>query len=185
MNSFPASTKLVRLISARSDMAEALEAWSMFTAFRGHPSAAYLFTAMVIAYGRPFVESYRVGRIQCDYPNFPDFSDDEMNVRHRRMIDLRNKFLAHSSAEGTRVMVIPPHVANPHTGVARETYDHNIGKRTFLHPEFASWLIEVAYAFKGRLESDISQLMSREFSGAPSDQLFELTTGYEDFAWTE
>jgi hypothetical protein len=88
---------------------------------------------MVVAYCRPF-ESYRVGRILCDFPNYPDFDDSEMNLRHQRMLDIRNKFLAHSSAEGTRVMVVPPGVVNPITGFSRQSFDHNIGKRTFLDP---------------------------------------------------
>jgi hypothetical protein len=100
------------------------------------------------------------------------------------MIDLRNKFLAHSSAEGTRVMVVPPNVLNPITGLTRDVYDHNIGKRRFLQPEFASWLIAVAYELKGRLEQDIQALMTTELSGAPTDQTFELTTGYESFSWS-
>jgi len=157
----------------------------MLQAFSDNPSTRYFFAMMVVSYGRPFFENYRVGRIQCDYPNFPDFTDEEMNMRHRRMIDLRNKFMAHSSAEGTRIMVVPPGVINPITGTSIDQYDLNIGKRTFHRPNYASWLIEVAYEFKGRLETDIRSLMGTELAGVSTNQPFELKTGYEDFSWTE
>jgi hypothetical protein len=184
MKTFRASTKLVRLISARCDISESIDAWSTFVAFPEHPSNRYFFAMMVVAYGRPFFENYKVGRLQCDYPNFPDFKDEEMNMRHRRMLDLRNKFVAHSSAEGTLVMVVPPGVVNPVTGSVIDRFDHNIGKRTFDRPEYASWLVEVAYAVRERLETDIRSLMEVELAGVSTDQPFELSTGFEDFSWT-
>jgi hypothetical protein len=92
--------KLVRLISAIADMAESVDAADLL--INGAPEGLrqHLFVSMVVAYGRPFTENYRVGRIQCDYAAYPDFGDPEMAIRHTRLLDLRNKFLAHSSAEG-------------------------------------------------------------------------------------
>src|SRR4029077_7353679 len=131
----PATTKkqkkLVRLISALSDMDESVQAANLM---RGAPDLLYshLFTSMVVAYGRPFTKNYGVGRIQGDYPAYPKDSDDaDMPLRHSRLLDLRNKFLAHSSAEGTRVQIIPPEVANPLGAPPKPAFDFNIGKREF------------------------------------------------------
>lgn len=180
-----ASTKLVRLISARTDMGFSLEAHSHFAAALGSPLAEHCVVAMVVAYCRPFFESYRVGRILCDFPAYPDYDDAEMNIRHQRMVDIRNKFLAHSSAEGTRIMVVPPGVTNPITEISRPTFDHLVGKRTFLDPRFVDWLVEVADAFKGRLDVAVRDQLQLEFGARHSTETFELDTGWADFSWSE
>jgi hypothetical protein len=180
-----ASTKLVRLISARADMGFSLEAHSHFAAALGSPLAEHCFLAMVVAYCRPFFESYRVGRILCDFPAYPDFDDAEMNIRHQRMVDIRNKFLAHSSAEGTRVIVVPPGAANPISGLSRPFFEHLVGKRTFLDPRFADWLVEVAYAFKGRLDVAVRDQLQSEFGARHPIETFELDTGWADFSWSQ
>lgn len=140
---------------------------------------------MVVAYGRPFTENQGVGRIQCDYPTYPDFGDAEMPVRHTRLLDLRHKFLAHSSAEGTRVQVIPPGVTNPLGVSPKPTFDFNIGKRTFRDVRYVEWLRVAPSTFKIRLHSDISQLLAESFGGDSAlNAPFELPTGHENFQWT-
>jgi hypothetical protein len=48
------------------------------------------------------------------------------------LIDLRDKFLAHSSTEGTRIQVISPGARNPiANGEAKDAFDFNIGKCRF------------------------------------------------------
>ena len=162
-----------------------MEAYGHYTASVGTPAAEHFFFAMVVAYGRPFFESHGVGPIKCEYPKYPDFTDSDMNLRHQRLIDMRNKFLAHSSAEGTRVMVIPPGLPNPLTGIAQSQFDHNIGKRTFLDPRYALWLIDVIYAFKGRLDADVRKQLETEFGKEAFTEPFEIETGWEEFKWTE
>jgi hypothetical protein len=109
MQLIAASKRLLRFISARYDMANALDAYNHFKESPiNSPIAEYFFCAMVVAYGRPFTENQGIGNIKCEYPNYPDFSDQEMSERHRRLMDIRNKFLAHSSAEGTKIIIIPP-----------------------------------------------------------------------------
>jgi hypothetical protein len=177
--------KLVRLISAIADMSESVRAAELLMA--GAPDELYqhFFVSMVVAYGRPFTENYGVGRIQCDYPTYPDFGDSEMPVRHARLLDLRNKFLAHSSAEGTRVQIIPPGVPNPLGLPPRPEFDFNVGKRTFQDVRYVEWLRIAPATFKGRLHSDIIQLLSDSFSGDPGlTAPFELRTGHEGFQWT-
>lgn len=164
-------------------MAHALDAYGHYTASLGTPAAEHFFFAMVVAYGRPFFESHGVGLIKCEYPKYPDFTDHDMNLRHQRLIDLRNKFLAHSSAEGTRVMVIPSGLPDPLTGIAQNQFDHNVGKRTFLDPPYAHWLIDVIYAFKGRLDVDVKKQLKKEFE--KKTEPFEIETGWEGFKWTE
>jgi hypothetical protein len=185
--SYSVSTGLIRKISSRADIASAIEAHELFQANRLNQTAAsYFFESMVLAYGRPFFKSNGIGKLQDDYPNFADFEDKELNLRHKRFIDLRNKFVAHSSIEGTRVQVVPPAVINPITGELRNTYDHNIGKRKFYsNSEYAMWIIKVAYELKKRLENDIHQMMCIELEDAPRDIPFEIETGYESFVWSE
>jgi hypothetical protein len=185
MNTFPATKRLLRLISARNDMSVALDAFGHFMTFAGSPPAEHFFFAMVIAYGRPFTENCGIGPIRCEYPTYPDFADEELNLRHRRMIDIRNKFLAHSSAEGTRVMVVPPSVVNPITEEKATRFNHNVGKRTFLDPRYAEWLITVAYAFKGRLVEDVRKQLQTEFASPVPPEVFELQTGWDKFSWTK
>ena len=87
--------RLLRLISARADIQYSQAAYH---AFRGseEPSLRYsTFLAMVISYMRPFTENHGLGRLQCEFPDYPDFDLPEAGVRHQRMIDLRNKFLGH------------------------------------------------------------------------------------------
>jgi len=165
-------------------MSSAIDAYQHFMAFRENSGSEHFFFGMVVAYGRPFTNNYRLGPITCEYPEFPDFTDKDLNLRHQRMIDIRNKFLAHSSVEGTRVMLVPPGVPNPVTGETSEEFDHNIGKRMFRDPSFSEWLIEVAFSFKGRLDQDVRKLLREEYSSLSSTQIVELHTGWTDFKWT-
>ncbi|MEI6072767.1 MAG: hypothetical protein WCS31_13310 [Verrucomicrobiae bacterium] len=172
-------------MSALSDMTCSIHAADLL--IDGAPEALYqhLFLSMVLGYGRPFFENDGVGRIQCDYPAYPDFGDSEMAVRHTRLLDLRNKFVAHSSAEGTRVQIIPPGVANPLGNRPTPTFDFNIGKRTFRDLRYVKWLRVAPDTFKSRLHSDISQLLAESFGGDLGlDAPFELPTGHENFQWT-
>lgn len=184
METKPASKKLLRLISARCDMHTTLEAYSHFVSFAGTPAAEHFFFAMVVAYGRPFTDSYKLGPIKCEYPSYPDYPDAELNLRHQRLIDIRNKFLAHSSVEGTRIMVVPPGVVNPVTEQSFQQFDHNIGKRTFLEPAYSEWLVEVIFAFKARLDADVREQLLTEFGASSPSEPFELETGWTDFKWT-
>lgn len=177
--------KLVRLISALSDISDSLHAADLLMAGVSEDLYQHVFGSMVMAYGRPFFESDGVGRIQCDYPNYPDFGDAEMPLRHTRLIDLRNKFLAHSSAEGTRVQIIPPGVENSPGIPLKTTFDFNIGKRTFPDVRYVEWLRVAPAIFMGRIHSDIIQLLAESFGDDPTLQTpFELQTGHEKFQWT-
>ncbi|HAK07603.1 MAG TPA: hypothetical protein DCO65_10135 [Spartobacteria bacterium] len=132
--------KLIRLISAISDIDESLNAADAIIAGAPSPLYGHLFLSMAVSYCRPFTQSDGIGSILVEYPNFPDFGGDDMRARHQRMLDLRNKFLAHSSAEGTRVQIIPPGIPNPLGNPPKATFDFNIGKRRFPKVEFIEWL---------------------------------------------
>lgn len=119
------------------------------------------------------------------FPTYPDFGDTEMPVRHSRLLDLRHKFLAHSSAEGTRVQIIPSGITNPFGVAPKSTFDFKIGKRTFRDIGYVAWLRVAPVTFKSRLHSDISQLLAESFGGdSELDAPFELPTGHESFQWT-
>lgn len=184
MTKIPASNKLLRLISARFDMCNGLEAFTAFRELAGTNAGEYSFFAMAIAYGRPFTNNHGLGSIKCEFPQFPDFEDPDMNLRHQRLLDLRNKFIAHSSVEGTRVLVVPPGVPDPGILAVRDHFEYYTGKRTFFEPAFAAWLVEVVFAFKGRLDTAVRSQLQAEFGKQTFSSTVELETGWEDFKWT-
>jgi len=177
--------KLVRLISALSDMLDSVQAANLLLSGVADDLYGHVFLSMVVAYGRPFTENKGIGRIQCNYPRYPDFGDAEMPVRHARLLDLRNKFLAHSSVEGTRVQIIPPGVANPLGNPTKANFTFNMGKRAFANIQYVKWLRVAPETFGRVLYSDIEQLLQQTF-GAQADLAapFELPTGHENFRWT-
>jgi hypothetical protein len=175
--------KLVRLISAFSDMNDSVCAAKLLLG--GVPDEIYnqLFLSMVVAYTRPFTENYGVGRIQCDYPAYPEDCDDaKMLERHNRLLDLRNKFLAHSSAEGTCIQIIPPGVTCRPGSPPQPKFDFIIGKRVFPKIEFVECLHVAPVTFGKRLHFDIVNLLGKIF---PDQTVaFDLPTGHEKFKWT-
>jgi hypothetical protein len=177
--------KLVRLISALSDMLDSVQAANLLLGGVADELYGHVFLSMVVAYGRPFTENKGIGRIQCDYPRYPDSGDTDMPVRHARLLDLRNKFLAHSSAEGTRLQIIPPGVANPLGNPTKANFTFIMGKRTFADVRYVEWLRVAPETFERLLYSDIEQLLPQTF-GAQTDLTapFELPTGHENFRWT-
>jgi hypothetical protein len=183
--------KLIRLISARADLHIAQEAFYILKAIptpeQYEMLSQHLFASMVVSYGRPFTENYGVGSIKCDYPNFPDYGDPDLNQIHQRLLDIRHKFLAHSSIEGTKVMIIPPGAPNPANNLIRDVFDHTVGKRTFfLKIEFIDYLYKGIAALKIKLDEDVRALLNEIYrNGSHPNSAFELTTGYEDFKWTE
>ena len=175
--------KLVRLISAFSDMNDSVCAAKLLLNGVHDEIYSHIFLSMVVAYARPFFKNYGVGRIQCDYPNYPeDCSDTEMLQRHSRLLDLRNKFLAHSSAEGTRIEIIPPGIAYPPGTSPRPKFDFNMGKRIFSDLRCVEWLCVAPVTFGKRLHSDIVTQLGKTFSDRTA--VFDLPTGYENFKWT-
>jgi len=166
-------------------MADSIHAADMILGGAPAELNQHLFASMVVSYGRPFTENYGVGCIQGDYPAYPDFGDSEMTVRHQRLLDLRHKFIAHSSAEGTRVLIIPPNVENPLGISPTSSFDFNIGKRIFPDQRYVEWLRVAPAALKIRLHTDISQLLSETFgTDSALRASFELPTGHENFQWS-
>jgi len=184
MTKHSASKSLLRLISARYDMCDGLEAYAAFTDLVGTVPGEHAFFAMAVAYGRPFTNNHGLGSIKCEFPTYPDFKDPEMNLRHQRLLDLRNKFIAHSSLEGTRIIVVPPGIPDPGTSVVRDHFEYYMGKRTFFEPAFAAWLVEVVRTFKARLDTAVRAQLEAEFGKETFCIPVELETGWEAFTWT-
>lgn len=185
-------TRLLRLISARCDLDWATEAFNLligtFTdplALNLEPLRYHLFVSLVVAYCRPFTESEGIGSLRCEYPDYPDFPDVEMNARHQRMIDIRNKFLGHSSVHGMRAFLLAPGAQNPATGEIIESYHYAVAKRTFLRREFVEWLAPVIDALAGRISADLKAACA-DVGGAylAPGEIFELDKRHEDFTWT-
>jgi len=178
----PKDAKLLRLASARLDMGYALDAYSELSGQRPEsPLRYHLALAMAVCYGRPFYENKGLGNLFLEYPRFPDFADKSMNSRHHRLLDMRNKFMAHSSCEGTKLLILPPGSQLPNGSVA-ERFDHLVGKRVFKNIRFFDWLKDVIFELKGRLDVDVGKRLSEIGAGLSVPE--EMETGYDRFSWT-
>jgi hypothetical protein len=177
--------RLLRLISARADMEYASEAFRLFQAACGTPAGYHIFLSMVVCYCRPFTQSRGIGSILCEYPEYPDYADEEMNMRHQRMMDIRHNFSSHSSIQGTRAFLLAPQARHPATGEIFADFYYAVAKRAFEHPEFAPWLHELVERFAERLDADI-RVVAKEIGSnyLGEGDTYELDTGADDFAWT-
>lgn len=157
----------------------------MFLTTGLNPLHYHLFVSAVVAYCRPFTENKGIGSLRCEYPDYPDFADAEMNARHQRMMDIRNEFLGHSSLYGTRGLLLAPGARNPSDGKVVPSYHYAVAKRQFLHHEFIQWLTPIVDALANRISADLSAVCA-EIGGAylTSGEVFELDKTYEDFIWT-
>ena len=177
--------RLLRLISARADVLYAQTAYRMFEA-ASDPDLRYCaFLTMVVSYGRPFTNNEGIGSLLCEFPDYPQFSLSDSAIRHKRMMDLRNKFLSHSSLEGIRVVVLAPNATDPGTGARVPDYSWNVAKSEFLHPEFAPWLHALVDALETLLDVSIDEVL-REVGPAYLDagEARYLETLADTFSWT-
>src|ERR1035437_5962319 len=178
--------RLLRLISARTDMQYASDAFQRFMATSEQGARYQFFLAMVLAYCRPFTENYGVGSLLCDYPSFPDFADADMNLRHKRLLDLRNKFLGHSSIEGTKVHLLAPGAISPASGGTAVGYRYAVEKLVFsVEPGFVSELHDLVVILSRRLDEDID-VVATEVGGTylQDGEIYQLDTGKKQFEWT-
>lgn len=180
----PKDTKLLRLASARLDIKHALDAYSILQNLDSRsPGFYHVALSMVVCYARPFFENSGAGSLFVEYPNFPDFLDEQLNVRHRRLIDLRNKFMSHSSCEGRKLMILPPGSTDPSTHTLIDRLDHVVGEREFPDIRFFDWLKDVVVELKGRLDKDTRTRLQEIAGHLASPE--EMDTGYDKFSWTE
>jgi hypothetical protein len=175
--------RLIRLISAATDMGFVSSAFGRFIGSSDEDERHHLLVSMVLAYSRPFTKNLGIGSLRSEYPTFPDFSDDEMNQRHRKIIDIRNKFLAHSSIEGTKVWILTPGAVSPASGEKAVGYGYTVAKLTFTEPSYVRWLYEVVPALSQRLNADIKALSEQVYSKLIAQAIL-LDTGANPFRWT-
>lgn len=175
------------LISARTDMQYASDAFQRFMATEDEGARHHFFLAIVLAYCRPFTENYGIGSLLCEYPTFPDFTDADMNLRHKRMVDLRNKLLGHSSIEGTKVHLLAPGAISPASGGAAVGYGYAVEKLVFSEETlFVSELHDIVAAFSNRLDADISVIAKEVGSNyLQNGEVYQLDTGKRPFEWTK
>jgi len=185
MASIPRSLqkRFLRLVSAHADIGYAIEAFRVLQ--HAHSTAAdySLFLTMVVCYCRPFTESRGIGSLLREYPNYPDWPDSEMNLRHERMMEIRNDFLGHSCIEGSKVFLLSPGSKDPATGDTMDMFYYGIAKRVFFRPEYAAWLYEVIDALFRRLHDDIRALAKEiGITYLKETEIYEFNTGVDTFA---
>ena len=164
----------------------AAEAFHLFMVVKDEGPKYHLVLSMVLAYCRPFTENYGIGSLLCEYPSFPDFANADMNLRHQRMMDLRNKFLGHSSIEGTKVWLLAPGAISPATGQSSVGYGYAVAKLSFSDPNFVAWLYELVDALAKRLAMDISVVAKEVGSNyLKNSEIYLLDTGERPFEWSK
>jgi hypothetical protein len=102
------------------------------------------------------------------------------------MMDLRNKLLAHSSIEGTKVLLFAPGAILPANGGTASDYGYSPAKLSFIDPEFVPWLHYLVKAMTNRLVDDIATI-SRAVCGnyLKTQKTYHLETGKNPFRWTK
>jgi hypothetical protein len=181
----PSQKRFLRLVNAHADMGYAIEAFRLLQSAYSTPVDYSLFLSMVVCYCRPFTENRGLGSLFCEYPDYPDWTDPEMNLRHRRMMDIRNNFLGHSSIEGSKVFLLSPGSKHPATGDTMTTFYYAVAMRQFLHPEFAPWLYQIVDALFRRLHNDILAVAKEiEERHLKEKEIYEFDTGADAFSFT-
>ncbi len=168
-------------------MQYASDAFRRFEETDNEGARYHLFLAMVVAYCRPFTENYGIGSLLCEYPSFPDFADADMNLRHTRLMDLRNKFLGHSSIEGTKVHLLAPGAISPASGDPAVGYGYAVEKLVFSEETgFVSELHDLVVVVSRRLDGDIGTVAKEVGSNyLKNGEVFQIETGKKPFEWTQ
>jgi hypothetical protein len=167
-------------------MQYASDAFQRFIATSEEGARHHFFLAMGVAYCRPFTENYGIGSLLCEYPSFPDFADADMNLRHKRLWDLRNKFLGHSSIEGTKVHLLAPGAISPAGGGKAVGFGYAVEKLVFSEePGFVSELHDLVVKLSRRLDADI-KVIAKEIGSnyLQNGEVYEIDTGKKPFEWT-
>jgi hypothetical protein len=164
----------------------ASDAFQRFMKANDDDARHHFFLSMVIAYDRPFTENHGIGSLRCEYPSFPDFPDADMNLRHQRMMDLRNKLLGHSSIEGIKVWLLAPGAVSPASGDTAVGYGYAVAKLGFTETKFVSWLHDIIELLANRLDADIGMVAKEIGSNyLKSGEMHLLDTGKKPFEWTK
>lgn len=180
-----ADKRIIRLATAWTDMSSAASAFSHYESCLDDDLNYHLLLSLVTCYGRPFLRRDGIGTLGDEYRLFPDFVDDELNDRHYYFMALRNQFFAHTTLHGVRLKLIPPNVPNPDKPLVRDSWDFNLGLRTFNHGEYkvhVKWAYPVIPALMTRLQQDIRHALQSVAQKYPNESgPFELATKAEHF----
>jgi hypothetical protein len=176
----------MRLVSARSDVLSAFSACQYLEGSTDEDLRHHLFTSLVLSYCRPFTENSGIGSLKCEYPNFPDFPDPELNLRHSRMMDIRNKILGHSSVEGIHVFLLAPGAVAESTQKVAAEFMYETGKLFFDRPEYVPWFRDLIVALDTRLHADALKLCKEIGSRyLKRGERLKLDTGHPTFKWSK
>ncbi len=180
-----ASTRMMRLVSAGADLGKSMDACRLCLNTEDSDSRYHFLASMVIAYGRPFTESEGIGNLHCEYPNYPDFTDPDLNLRHHRMMDLRNRFFGHSSIHGTQAILFAPGYIIPGNTEAESHYWYIQGKRHFENRAFIEWLgPPLISALLMRVQASLREVckgLGRAFLA--DGECCQVDGRYSDFDW--
>src|SRR5258708_3732498 len=110
-----------------------------------------------------------------------------MNLRHKRFCDLRNKFLGHSSIEGTKVHLLAPGATSPASGEKAVGYGYAVEKLVFSEEtQFVSELHDLVSTLSHRLDDDIRAVAKEVGSNyLKNGETYLIDTGKKSFEWTQ
>lgn len=178
--------RVLRLLSARRDLEYTEEAMQFFLGTTSSELRYHLFVSMVVAYCRPFTENEGVGSLKIEYPNYPDYSDQEMNIRHERMVSIRHQFLAHSSLAGTKCVISSTLHPVEGSKIVEEHFDYSIARRDFTKERYVIWLFDVCKALRLRVHNDLPKVLAENYSkGMGINTPITLNTDIDTFDWTK
>src|SRR5438552_10717091 len=131
----PRHRELKRLMLASNSIGSAvgaLESLHDLEETKRRVMLAYVMTAAIVCYARPFVGSRSAGRIGKQWENFDDAGQRTL---HQRVLRLRDKVVAHSDEDMNHVRIIDKNLKWTFTGV-------DDGKTfSMVHPHYTSVIL--------------------------------------------
>lgn len=178
--------RVLRLLSALRDLEYTDEAMKFFLGTSSSELRYHLFVSMVVAYCRPFTENEGVGSLKIEYLSYPDYPDQEMNIRHDRMVSIRHQFLAHSSLMGTKCVISSTLHPVANSGVIEEHFNYSIARRDFTKESYVTWLFDVCEALRLRIHNDLPKVLAENYSKGKGLKVpIILNTDIDMFNWTK
>jgi len=156
--------ELHKLIVADSDIVDTIYAVRLFIKEVDgitHPLFMPLQETIIISYARPFTDNEPFGTLSKKYCKF---SSQRLADLHKKMIDTRNHYIAHSDSDVRRVTIIPPGTKN--YGEYRSGRSKDIGfEITNKRFEIATFtdILELCQDVGSSIHKDVNKLLDELF----------------------
>lgn len=157
--------EFVRLVYASSDIRSALETFELIlnSKYTSDQSITQsLFAGAIVSYAKPFIGNKEYGALQG---KIVSISEIELLKMHNRLVQSRNKVIAHNDKDHVEVIIIPPgaifSINNQKTVIEELSY---CVKSSSMLIEDLHICIELCYFFERRLLSRIVEIKNNIFA---------------------